>query len=240
MLTQKEIQGISTMLATFKRVKSASPRKRLITFKTLLRMCTKEGQGLAAMFCALDPKHYGFKGEWYGKEELPAAQITRVQRGVDASDGCQYLPRKVYDAFIAMNEAIKKEEGRTLFLESGYRSPAYQLMIFLELLKQKEFDLLATCERIALPGWSEHGTPDRQALDLTTQRALEWKKKGKKEDFGKTPEYRWLLKNAKRFGFYLSYSKNNKWGVMFEPWHWHYDALKVRAEKSKKNVIIKQ
>jgi D-alanyl-D-alanine carboxypeptidase len=30
----------------------------------------------------------------------------------------------------------------------------------------------------------------------------------------------WLVKNAKYFGFCMTYHRDNKYGFMFEPWHW--------------------
>ena len=41
-------------------------------------------------------------------------------------------------------------------------------------------------------------------------------------DFEKTQAYLWLTQNAHKYGFYLQYPKNNKSGIMFEPWHWYF------------------
>lgn len=40
-------------------------------------------------------------------------------------------------------------------------------------------------------------------------------------NFEKTPAYQWLLENAYKYGFILSYPKNNKY-YQFEPWHWRF------------------
>ena len=40
------------------------------------------------------------------------------------------------------------------------------------------------------------------------------------ERFARTPEFRWLKKQAGRFGFQLSYPRNNPHGIAYEPWHW--------------------
>jgi zinc D-Ala-D-Ala carboxypeptidase len=39
--------------------------------------------------------------------------------------------------------------------------------------------------------------------------------------FKNTTEYEWLLDNAHRYGFILSYPENNGFYV-FEPWHWRF------------------
>lgn len=44
---------------------------------------------------------------------------------------------------------------------------------------------------------------------------------GQLDGFDKTLAYAWLLDNAHRFGFVLSYPKGNQYYV-FEPWHWRF------------------
>jgi D-alanyl-D-alanine carboxypeptidase len=39
--------------------------------------------------------------------------------------------------------------------------------------------------------------------------------------FDKTTAYQWLLENAYKYGFILSYPKNNQY-YQFEPWHWRF------------------
>ena len=41
-------------------------------------------------------------------------------------------------------------------------------------------------------------------------------------EFEKSSAYLWLTKNAHKYGFYLQYPKDNKSGIMFEPWHWYF------------------
>ncbi len=77
-------------------------------------------------------------------------------------------------------------------------------------------------------GYSEHqlGT----AVDLTTD--------GMKQvldiSFENTPAYIWLTKYAYRYGFVLSYPKNNAY-YQYEPWHWRFVgvelAIKMYNEK---------
>ncbi len=39
--------------------------------------------------------------------------------------------------------------------------------------------------------------------------------------FSSSPEYKWLIDNAYRYGFVLSYPPNNTY-YQFEPWHWRF------------------
>lgn len=63
-------------------------------------------------------------------------------------------------------------------------------------------------------GYSEHqlGT----AIDFTTP-----KLDGLSLQFENQTAYKWLKDNAYRFGFILSYPKNNSY-YQFEPWHWRF------------------
>ena len=46
-------------------------------------------------------------------------------------------------------------------------------------------------------------------------------------EFEALPEFQWLLRNAGKFGFVLSYPKNAGFGITYEPWHWHYDGTQT-------------
>jgi D-alanyl-D-alanine carboxypeptidase len=65
----------------------------------------------------------------------------------------------------------------------------------------------------APPGFSEHHSG--RAIDVTTDnvRPLE-------VEFEDTPAFRWLSEHARRFGFFLSYPRQNPYGFAYEPWHW--------------------
>lgn len=46
------------------------------------------------------------------------------------------------------------------------------------------------------------------------------------DKFDKTPASEWLLKNAYKYGFILSYPKDNSY-YYFEPWHWRFVGRKL-------------
>ncbi|MEK7613823.1 MAG: M15 family metallopeptidase [Patescibacteria group bacterium] len=52
---------------------------------------------------------------------------------------------------------------------------------------------------------------------------------GKLEGFEGTFAYQWLLSNAHRYGFVLSYPKGNAYYV-FEPWHWRYVGVELATK----------
>jgi len=73
---------------------------------------------------------------------------------------------------------------------------------------------------VALPGHSEHGYPPRQAIDFINEEGINGEEIP--EEFEALPEYAWLHQHAQRFGFALSYPRDNPHNTVFEPWHWHF------------------
>lgn len=67
----------------------------------------------------------------------------------------------------------------------------------------------------APPGYSEHHSG--RAIDINTPGCV-----ATEEEFENTDAYRWLVAHAGRFGFTLSYPRDNNLGFIYEPWHWCY------------------
>lgn len=123
-----------------------------------------------------------------------------------------YLEKQTYRAWLKLKECALAE-GITLYIVSGFRSYDYQQNIIDRKLANGQ-----TLEDIAkvnaLVGESEHHTGC--AIDLTTgdeQEVLT-------ESFENTQAFKWLNKNASKFGFVMSFPRNNQFGFIYEPWHW--------------------
>jgi len=71
-------------------------------------------------------------------------------------------------------------------------------------------------------GYSEHqlGT----TVDLITTGIG-----GTVEGFEGTEAYQWLLNNAYKYGFVMSYPDNNEY-YLFEPWHWRFVGVKLATD----------
>ena len=110
-----------------------------------------------------------------------------------------------------------KVAGVTLYVKSGYRSFAEQKS--LKTSYSVVYGKGTANSFSADQGYSEHqlGT----TLDFITTGIG-----GQLSGFDKTKSYQWLLDNAYRFGFELSYPKGNTYYV-YEPWHWHYVGVKL-------------
>ena len=172
---------------------------------------------------ALDATSHYF-GESQASDVVPVGPQQVLKDGASTPLDPQYLPRPVLEAYRRMMEAMAKDLGKRLLVESGYRSPAYQLYLFLFYLPKHGWSVIETNRFVALPGHSEHGNPARQAIDFINEAGINGE--DHPEEFEALPEYRWLQEHARRFGFTLSYPRDNAYHTSFEPWHWHYEPRK--------------
>ena len=198
----------------------------LMTFEELYQGLGTEEREFLDRVRAIDPrKNFGFQGTYLGSETRNGA-FKKIDDQWIEKDGKrqrldpQYLPQNVYEAYERMMQAMEKDLGKRLLVESGYRSPAYQLHTFLFYLPKHHDSLAETGRWVALPGYSEHGAPDHQAIDFINQKGINGE--DRVEDFEALPEYAWLLTHARKFGFVLSYPRGKK-GITFEPWHWRFE-----------------
>lgn len=120
------------------------------------------------------------------------------------------LHHKVMPFFEDMLEDAK-DDGIDLWVVSAYRSFDYQSQ-----LKGAYTVTYGSGANTfsADQGFSEHqlGT----TVDFTTSGIG-----GGLQGFGNTPAYQWLVENAHKYGFVLSYPENNAYYV-YEPWHWRF------------------
>ncbi len=100
---------------------------------------------------------------------------------------------------------------------SGFRSIKDQEQLFFAVGAQRN---QTPAERAALsapPGHSEHHTG--YAADIGDGAAPAT---NLQTNFDKTKAYQWLQANGARFGFEMSFPKDNLQGVSYEPWHWRF------------------
>ncbi|MDA9745986.1 D-alanyl-D-alanine carboxypeptidase family protein [Prochlorococcus sp. AH-736-K20] len=135
------------------------------------------------------------------------------------------------DSLLKMREEAKKDGVYLVFL-SGYRSVNLQNDIFYSLKSIRNQDAAERARVSAPPGYSEHSTGFAIDIGDATQRETDFE-----TDFENTDAFRWLIKNAAKFHFKLSFKKDNKY-IDYEPWHWRYEgsieALKVFEKSNRK------
>jgi hypothetical protein len=165
-----------------------------------------------------------YRGFATGKEEMIPLknQVVRVRGKNELYHiPTQYLPRNIFDRYSEMMTAMQSQIGKRLYVESGYRSAAYQLYLFVFYLPKHHYSIRETAKFVAFPGYSEHGYPPRQAMDFINADGINGE--DDPSEFANLPEYHWLIKNAETYGFRLSYPKDSKEGISFEPWHWRFE-----------------
>ena len=156
--------------------------------------------------------------------EIPSDKLVLIEPNIEVHIDMR-------DSLLKMREEAKKEGIYLVFL-SGYRSVNLQNDIFYS-LKSIRNQVAAERARVsAPPGYSEHSTGFAIDIGDATQRETDFE-----TEFENTDAFRWLIKNAAKFHFKLSFNKNNKY-IDYEPWHWRYEgsieALKV-FESSNRN-----
>ena len=136
-----------------------------------------------------------------------------ISIGKDIYGREQFLDSKAAILFLRMKQDAKID-SIDLQVVSAFRSFEYQKKII-----QRKLDKGISINKILkennLPGYSEHHTG--KAIDLTSK-----KLNSLSISFEKSKEFKWLIDNAAKYNFYLSYPKNNKEGIMYEPWHWMF------------------
>ena len=135
------------------------------------------------------------------------------------------------DSLLKMREEAKKDGIYLVFL-SGYRSINLQKDIFYSLKSIRNQEAAERARVSAPPGYSEHSTGFAIDIGDATQRETDFE-----TEFENTGAFKWLIKNAAKFHFKLSFTKDNKY-IDYEPWHWRYEgsieALKVFESSNRK------
>lgn len=138
-----------------------------------------------------------------------AKQLVSI--GPDIYEREQRLAPAPARAWRRMREAARKE-GIELQVVSAFRSADYQAAIVERKLRGGQ-DITEILRVSAAPGYSEHHSG--RALDLSSPAyaVLE-------EEFETSPAFAWLQASAQRYGFQMSFPRDNRHGVAYEPWHW--------------------
>lgn len=127
----------------------------------------------------------------------------------------EFLLKIAADAFVLMKSEARVD-NIDLTLISGFRSIAQQEKLFLNQVSRKGSKESAA-RSSAPPGYSEHHTG--YALDIgqgdDTDTFASYK-------FESTKAFSWLASNAHKYGFEMSFPKDNAQGIIYEPWHWRY------------------
>ena len=114
---------------------------------------------------------------------------------------------------------------------SAYRSYDYQKKLYEYYIKTRGLKYASKCS--AKPGYSEHQTG--LAVDVMGEN-------GDYNLFGKTKEFKWMMKNSYKYGFILRYpsDKEKITGYKYEPWHYRYVGKKLAATLFLENITLEE
>ena len=131
-------------------------------------------------------------------------------------DGRVRLQPDAARQFLAMQDAARAR-GISLVALSGYRTYDEQRYLFFQIKQNRGQDARERAKVSAPPGYSEHHTG--YAIDIGDGNAPNTHIQ---ESFETTAAFAWLATNATRYGFELSFPRDNEQGISYEPWHWRY------------------
>lgn len=158
-------------------------------------------------------RELGIRPTYAADRGLPLCEEPEevVLVGLDIFGRPRHLVRAAATAWGEMREA-GKAAGIDLLLVSAFRTVDYQRAI----LDRKVAAGTPIDEILKVntaPGYSEHHTG--RAVDIATRGCPPLT-----EAFEDTDAFAWLTANASRFGFAMSYPRDNAYGIVYEPWHW--------------------
>lgn len=154
--------------------------------------------------------------------DAPDAELAEAPAGFAVARRCT-LRREVLPDLERLLAAAAREAPGTLYALSCHRSIAAQAAVFCR--EAPRGDAADRAISVAPPGHSEHATG--YALDFTVRPADGCR--DAEACMAAKPAMRWLMANAPRFGFEMSFPAGNRQQVKWEPWHWRWVGTRADA-----------
>jgi D-alanyl-D-alanine carboxypeptidase len=153
-----------------------------------------------------------------------------------------YMEKNAARCMKKLLEAARKD-GITIEVFSAYRTYDYQQKLFDDDVQWNMSEGLSyeeaykkTASSIALPGRSEHNAGLAADLKGDDWDCDNW------YNFEKTSTFKWLEKNAPRFGFIIRYPKDKTQitNFIYEPWHFRYVGCPHAEIITRKGITLKE
>ena len=160
-------------------------------------------------------------------ENFPTSKLIKVEE-------------KMFSPLNDMYSQMKKDNISNVFITSSYRSYDYQTILFKDKIQEyinighNETEAKNLAQTIvAVPGTSEHQTG--LAIDLSVDGSLE-------ENFENSDVFKWLSKNAHKYGFILRYPKNKTelTKIIYEPWHYRYVGTELATYLYENEICLEE
>lgn len=151
---------------------------------------------------------------YYADDTYPSENIIKVDGKYHINGTSFYLNKECYEAFLKMyNDAYKAGYG--FKMKSAYRSYDTQVSTYNYWVSTENGDKEKADIYSARAGFSEHQTG--YAFDI---RDYDYKY----EDYSKSESFKWVSKNAHKYGFIIRFPKGKEHitGYQYESWHYRY------------------
>lgn len=219
---------LKTFPVTFESLEEQGILTPTVTLARLRPLLSTGQQAVFDRVMNLKPRDYGVNTPYAGDLEPVPADLVKVsgqqytQHGERRTLADKFVPRHIFDAYARMNEEFMAgHPDRKLLIQSCYRSPAYQVVVFIDwLINGYHGDIAKTIRHASPPNYSQHTIASKAAIDFKNVDGSP--SSDHPEDFGETVEYAWLRRHGGEFGFYESWPEHNEFGMRAEPWHWQY------------------
>lgn len=179
---------------------------------------------------ALVNKSYGLPADYIPNDLVrPKVSFSFGDQDIEKS----YMRKEAAEALEQMfHEAAK--QGMQLYAVSGYRS--YQRQTVLLDAEISRVGKEKAIQAVAFPGNSEHQTG--LAMDISSPAANLLLS----DEYGETPDGKWLATNAHLYGYILRYprGKENETQYKYEPWHFRYVGKKAATTIYENNWTLEE
>lgn len=168
-------------------------------------------------------------------EEDFSVKTATIKNEFSAYESLKFDARAI-DSLHAMFAAAK-QDGITLSVISSYRTVARQTTLYQNKINyyldkgyEKSEAEKEAATVVAIPGTSEHNLG--LAVDINSV----------EQNFDETKEYRWLEKNAEKYGFVLRYPKAKEeiTGIIYEPWHYRYVGVDAAKQMNELDMCLEE
>ena len=156
----------------------------------------------------------------YLEEDFSPEDLVAIKNWYAYGDN--EIRKEVYDQFLLMFHDAEKEDVK-LIITSAYRDYDFQKSLWNRYQNDKGQEWADSVS--ARPGYSEHQTG--LTLDIITDGEY-----CTMETFEQSDAFKWLRKNAHKYGFILRYPKGKEdiTGYDYESWHYRYVGKEVATK----------
>lgn len=132
---------LNTFPALFESLDEQGILTPIVTLDHLRARLSADQRAIVDQIMNLKPHDYGVNTPYAGDLEPVPANLVRIshqqytEHGEQKTLGSKYVPRHIFAAYVRMNDAFTAEHAdRKLLVQSCYRSPAYQIVVFIDWL----------------------------------------------------------------------------------------------------------